>query len=365
MTEDDLEPVDLEPVDLEPDDGSRVERARDRRPAWIWVGLVGAGLAAWGAIALTTRGGHARPAPATPTSAPLVDRLAVLTPRLRTGLQALGSDRFAAVIDDRLYVVDEARPEASLVQLPEGHVTIADQSGPSLLASTFEQTLVSTQPISTRTLSPRDVAIRAVAPGRWWLLHDDGTVRLDHRSEFERVPSGLRVVAAVRDGFVALDTRSAWVLWSHSTVRPIATLGAQLLTTGPRTIAFKNNCGYSGCALEIVDLARGTFTTVQLSRVPEFAAFSPDGTRLALATTLADVYIIDAKTGAEIARTHSRNAPSPSLPFTWTPDGRALLVVQDHDVEIVHASDGLGTSLIAGTDASNSSSPSPDPEPSP
>jgi hypothetical protein len=84
--------------------------------------------------------------------------------------------------------------------------------------------------------------------------------------------------------------------------------------------------------------------------VPEFAAFSPDGAQLALATTLADVYIIDARTGVEIARTHSRNAPSPSLPFTWTPDSRALLVVQGHDVEIVYTSEGAASRVIAGTD---------------
>ena len=348
--EDDLEPIDLEPVDLEPVDESRIERTRDRRPAWIWVGLAGAGLAAWAAIALTTRGSHARPAPVTTTSAPHVDRLTVLIPRLRTGLRGLGSDRFAAVIDDRLYVLDLLQPEAALVQLPEGDVTIADQNGPTLLASTFEQSIVSTQPVSSRTLSSRDVAMRAIAPGRWWILHDDGTLRLDHRSEFERVPAGLRLVAAVTDGFVALDTRSAWVLWSHSTIRPIATLGAQLLTTGPQTVAFKNNCGYNGCALELLDLARGTVTTVQLSRVPEFATFSPDGTRIALATTLADVYVFDARTGLEIARTRSRNAPSPTLPFTWTPDGRALLVVQDHGVEVLQASDGRQARVIPGTD---------------
>ncbi|MDP9332952.1 MAG: hypothetical protein M3Q30_06555 [Actinomycetota bacterium] len=351
MTEDDLSPIDLEPVDLEPvGDESRLERARDRRSARVGVVLVAVGFAAWAVIALATRDGHSRPASTTPTSEPHVDRLAVLTPRLRTGLRGTGSGRFAAVIDDRLYLLDEARPDASLVRLPEGHVTIADHSGSSLLASTFEETIVSTRPVGTRTLSPREVALRAVAPAQWWFLRNDGTIRSDRGGELEHVPPGLRVVAAVRDGFVALDARSAWVLWSHSTVRPIGRPGAQLLTAGPRAIAFKKNCGYNGCALEILDLAHGTVTTIQLSRVPEFAAFSPDGTRLALATTLADVYIFDTKTGVEVARTHSRGSPSPSLPFTWTPDSRALLVVQDHDVEIVHASAGLATRVVAGTD---------------
>jgi hypothetical protein len=87
-----------------------------------------------------------------------------------------------------------------------------------------------------------------------------------------------------------------------------------------------------------------------LSGVPEFATFSPDGTRIALATTLADVYVFDARTAVEIARTRSRPAPSPTLPFTWTPDSRALLVVQDHRIEVLQASDGRETRVIAGTD---------------
>jgi hypothetical protein len=351
MAEDDLEPVDLEPVDLEPrDNASRFERRRDRRPAWIWVGLVGVGLAAWAAIALTTRGGHATPGPTTPTSEPHVDRLAVLTTRLRMALQSVGSGRFAAVIDDRLYVFDDTGPE-TLVALPEGHATITDQSGSNLLASTFQQTLVSTQPIGTRTLSPRDVAIRAVTPGRWWLLHDDGTLRLDHRSEFEREPKALRVVAEVQDGFVALDAPDfRWVLWSGANIRPLAPPGYQLVDTGPRTILFKHNCGYGGCDLEILDLARGTVRMTRSARVPEFAAFSPDGTRLALASTLGDVSIVDAKSGETIAQTRGRESPSPSRPFAWTPDSYALLVVQDHDIAILRASDGFMTRVIDRTD---------------
>ena len=359
MAEDDLELADLEPVDLEPgDDASRFERRRDRRPTWIWIGLAGVGLAAWAAIALTTRGGHARPAPTTPTSQPQVDRVAALAPRLRAALQSVGSGRFAAVIDDRLYVFDDETPSATLVALPEGHATIADQSGSNLLVSTFEQTLVSTRPIGTRTLSARDVAIRAVTPGRWWLLHDDGTLRLDHRSEFEREPAGLRVVAAVEDGFVALAAPDfRWVLWSGTnnqqsgtTIRQIAPPGYQLVVAGPRSILFKHNCGYGGCDLTILDLAHGTAGESRSARVPEFAAFSPDGARVALASTLGDVSIVDAKTGETIAQTRGRESASTSRPFTWTPDGYALLVVQDHDIAILRASDGFMTRVIDRTD---------------
>jgi hypothetical protein len=346
----DLEPIDLEPVDLEPEYAPHIRHARERRPAWIWVGLLGAGLAAWAVIALTTGGGNARPAPATPTSAPLADRLTALTARLHTGLRGLGTGRFAAVIDERLYLVDEARPEASLVGLPGSDVAITNQSGASLSVSSFDETIVFTQPISTRTLPAREVAIPAVAPGRWWIFRDDGTIRPDDTNESERVPEGLRVVAAVPEGFLALDRRSAWVVWSGATVRPIGRLGAQLLATGPRTVAFKNHCAYNGCELEILDVARGTGTTIPLSKVPEFAAFSPDGSLLAIATTLADVYVIDAKTGAHLAQTQSRYSLSPSLPFTWTADGRALLVVHDREVEVMPVSTDLAPSFIAGTD---------------
>ncbi len=130
---------------------------------------------------------------------------------------------------------------------------------------------------------------------------------------------------------------------------PIAPGDRRLLDTGPRTVAFTSDCGYRGCTLEILDLTRKTTVTTVLSRIPDFAAFSPDGTRLALATTLGDVYILDPRTGAVIARTHGRDSPSPSLPFSWTPDSRSLLIVQNDDVEIRRASDGVATSIVAPT----------------
>ena len=76
----------------------------------------------------------------------------MLAPVLRAKLQAAGVGHFAAVIDDRLYILDENRARETLVRLPEGHVTLDDQNGQLLLASTFQQTLISTEPIATRTM---------------------------------------------------------------------------------------------------------------------------------------------------------------------------------------------------------------------
>ncbi len=364
--EDELEPIDLEPVDLEPGDreldgdDSRFDRGRGRRPPWIWVGVAGVGLAAWAAVALTSGTNHPRPAsnpPSTSTpggvaaAAPRVDRITTLASALWTGLRGVGSGRFAAVVDDRLYLMYEARTEgeAVLVPLPEGHVTIDDQSDSSLLATTFQETLVSTASRATRTLSVRDVAIRAVQPDSWWLLRNDGTIRDDHGGASRRVPTGLRVVATVRDGFVALDARSAWVIWSGSTIKPIASAAGQLLAAGPRSIVLKNNCAYNGCSLQIVDLARGTIATSWLPRVFDHAVFSPDGTRLAIASTLGDAYILDTKTGAVVVGLSGLSQNS-SLPFSWTRDGRELVVVQAHGIQVLRASDGTVLATIPETE---------------
>jgi len=368
----DLQPVDLEPVDLEPGDfetgdfkpgaGVPFERGPHRRPVWLWLAPIGIALVAWAVVASTNHGTHAAPA-ATPASteqptatnpatttvpAPAVSRIASVAPTLQTALRAVGSGRFAAVVDDRLYVVDATKRETQLVPLPEGHVTIDDQNGPSLLVSTFEQTIVSTQPISTRTLSPRDFAIKGNDPAQWWLLRDDGTMRT-FAGAARQVPQGLRPAAAVQDGFVALDTGSAWVVWSPAGNLPIAQVGDQLLATHSHTIAFKSNCAYNGCALHLIDLAHGTLTSTGLSRIPQFAAFSPDGTRLAVGSTTGEVFLVDTQNGEIISATRALSSSSPSLPFTWTPDSRELLVVRDHAIEFRRASDGLVTRVVADT----------------
>jgi hypothetical protein len=356
--DDDVEPIDLEPIDLEPSaDEARFERERAPRPARsFWIVAVVLGLAAWAVVALVSSTSHRDEAVAptstlpVPSVAPQPDRVGVPAPTLRAALQAAGVSRFAAVIDDHLYILDENRARETLVRLPQGRVTIDDQNGQLLLASTFEQTLVSTQPIATRTLSARDFAIPAWAPTRWWILNSDGTIRADGGGPRLHIPDGLRVAAAVAGGFVALDVANAsWVLWAGPTTQKIAPAADQLLVTGPHTVVFKKGCGYNGCSVEILDLAHGTTTTIPLPQVPNFAALSPDGTRLALASTQGGVFVLDTRSGREIVRTVSVVSGIPSLPFTWSPDSHALLIVQDDDIEIRRASDGLATSVIRRT----------------
>jgi hypothetical protein len=353
MHEDDLEPiaVDLEPVDLEPetreplDQEWQLEQARIRRRVWIfWGALAAACFAIWAIASSSGGGNHLEPAP------PL-DRGQALIDELRLGLKGVGSSRFAAVINDRLYVFDESRAGPTLVPLPEGHAAIQDVSGSSLLVSTFEETLVSTQPAGTRTLSPRDTPVRAVAPGKWWRLSSGGIIRPDPGGDPIPVPPGLRVVAAVNHDFLAQRAPdSAWVLWSPgSTTTTVAPAGYQLLFAGPETIVFKHGCGYNGCFVETSNFVRRVFTTNRLSVIPQYAALSSDGRLVALASTLGDVFIVDTRTG-RVLPVRGVRAQNVSLPFSWTPDGRSLVVVGDHDVRVLRASDGFATAVIAKTD---------------
>ncbi len=380
MSSDDLEPVDLQsielqPVDLQPvgaetgGDAPRFDGDQDRRPSWIWIGIVGAVLVAWAAIALITHGSHDSSAPPPtppPTAVPSpsvvptaqVDPVTTLAPKLWTGLRGLGSGRFAAVIADRLFVLNDAstEAEASLITLPEGHLTIDEQSGSSILASTFAETLVATTSKATRTLTVRDTAIPAASPGQWWYLRNDGTIRADSAATPLRIPTGLRVVAALKDGFVGIDAPDfRWVFWSGATstragtVKNLLAPGYQLLVTGPNLAVFKFGCGYSGCGIAIVDVEHGAITTNRFPSAPQFAAFSPDDSRLALASNQGDVMILDTKTGGVVSGGRTISAAVGALPFSWTPDGRSLLVVGTHDVKVVRASDGVITKVIPAT----------------
>ena len=360
MSGDDLEPIDLEPADLDrPDsrrdvaDDARLRPGRDRRRV-LAVGALGLGVVACAALALTAKGGHrgATPAPApSSTTSPggLVDPVARVGGTLRSALRRTGSGRFAIVVDDHLYVLGGARTTPALVLLPDGPVTIEDASGSSLLTSSSATTLVSTDNLFTRTLTDHETALRATTPEHWWILRDDGTIRADFAGAPTTEPAGLRLTAAVRNGFVALDAHSAWVAWVGTSITPLPAPAGQLVASAPDAVVLRNDCSLAGCVLAFNDLADSTSTSIRFPAVPEFAAYSPDGTRLAVASTVGDVFILDASTGRILDRTLSRQSDSPSLPFSWTPKGDALLVVQDEDVEVRRASDGALTRVIPGT----------------
>jgi hypothetical protein len=361
----DLEPIDLEPVDLEPTrDLARFDRDRGPggRPRWIWIAVGACGLAAWAAIGLTTRPAHTSRETTPTTTVPAVpavrvDHVKVAGVALQTGLARLGVERFASVIDDRLYTFDAARGAPTLVPLPEGHVTITDQNGSSLLAWTFQQTLVSTNPISIRPFPARVTAIRAATPGRWWLL-GNGTIRRDQGDTVAPVPAGLHVIGAVDGGFVAYDDAGRWLLWSNRARTPGGTITPisyplpleQFLVASSRWVVFVGGCGYSGCNIYIYDVRERRLEQIHLTGVPAFGTFSPDGTRLAISTNQGDVYVLDSGNGQTLARTTSVAPPSPTLPISWTADTRALLVVQDGRIEIRRATDGAIVGAIDNTD---------------
>jgi hypothetical protein len=78
--------------------------------------------------------------------------------------------------------------------------------------------------------------------------------------------------------------------------------------------------------------------------------FSPDDTRLALATASGEVELLDAASGREIIRfARPGEATVASLPLSWTADSRMLLAVRRDEVDILRGSDGIVTSSITGT----------------
>ena len=84
--------------------------------------------------------------------------------------------------------------------------------------------------------------------------------------------------------------------------------------------------------------------------MPAFATFSPDGTRLAIATNQGAVLVLDSSNGQTLAQTTCILPDSPAQPLSWTADGRALLVVQTDRVEIREETDGALAGSIEGTE---------------
>jgi len=360
----DLEPVDLdlEPVDLELVDPAdvRVERRPDgrrdeRRRIVALLTAVVAIVVAFAFVAVKRSGQTARRAapPAVPTTGispafGAADPVSALMRRLKP----YWPDGEAIVMFGRIYVARARDPKPELV-VPERKAVIDDQSGSSLLLSTFPELLVATEPrVASRLLSRTSIAVRATEPDEWWILTSDGALRDSSSSKnVLHPPSGLRVAAAVPDGFVALDVRhSQWVVWSgEPSTRPIIDSHAQLVAARGPTILFRSGCTIDGCSVEVFDLARRSVVHAYVPGVPDFAVFSPTGSRLALASSLGDVFLMDPATGDMIAHTRSRTLPSLSSPVAWSSDGQRLIVVQDDSVEVRDAMNGTVSDVITGT----------------
>lgn len=349
----DLEPVDPEPIAVEFDPASARARAHaDRRRRAAWIAAAVAALIAFAAVAAVgnRNRGRARaesPATSTPPGTDTVDPVRALV--LHLGRYWPGGE--AIVMDGRLYVARarDARPELVVPELP---AVIEEQSGSSLLISTFPELLVATEPnIASHVLSPRTVAIAAREPDEWWILHDDGTIRDTITGNVLRPPAGLRIAAEVDHGFIALDVpHDRWVVWRGDPVMPrLVNSRAQLIGAQGSIAVFRSGCTINGCALEIFDLAHRSAIDGYLPGVPDFAAFSPTGSRLALASTLGDVFLVDPADGAVIARTRSRVLPSLSSPIAWSTDGQHLIVVQQDSVEVRNATDGAVADVVTGT----------------
>jgi hypothetical protein len=360
----DLQPVDLdlEPVELEPVDRADVRaerrsdtRRNDRRRVALLAAVVTA-VAASVFVAVNGSAHHAphaapRPAPAATTgTSPTFESADPISTLVRR-LQPYWPDGEAMVMFGRLYITRSRDRQPALVG-PAQPAVIEDQSGSSLLLSTFPELLVATEPrIASRVLSPQSVAVRATEPDEWWIVTGDGDLRDSVSGSVLHPPGGLHVVAAVPHGFVALDVRhSQWVVWSgEPSTRPIIDSQAQLVVARGPTIVFRSGCTNNGCSLEIFDLARHSTVRAYVPGVPDFAVFSPTGNRLALASSPGDVFLMDPATGDMIAHTRSRVLPSLSSPVAWSSDGERLIVVQNDSVEVRNATTGRVSDVITGT----------------
>src|SRR5262245_7125463 len=154
------EPVDLEPIDVTPRAPLPPPRPIPRR-VWIAVGL--ATVVIWGAIAFATRNASHDTTPRAPIDA------------LSEGIVDLGRGRFAAVVDNQLYVIERDRPGLhATVPLPAGPITVTGQSGDSLAVQTSNGNAIAfTTPIHSELVPVDRPVIADTVPGRWWTQHKD------------------------------------------------------------------------------------------------------------------------------------------------------------------------------------------------
>jgi hypothetical protein len=335
-----LEPVELEPLDVE-DQPLPPREPLHIRPSWVAV--IAAVVVAWIVIAVVTRDDHRKPtAPTTPTTAARNTFPASRPADLVVALKGVGSGRFAAVINSELFILNTNTGTRERVDLPPGPLWIESQNGSSLLVrKNRAYYLIGTVPISVVALPLSVPPIATLDRDHWWVVSPSqgGILRRDGDGPIQGVPAGVRLLAAVDDGFLA-TSRDSFVVWDGWTVRPLSIHGSFFDATS-RVVALGTNCPGLACVVDVTDLQRGGSTRLSAANADR-AKLSPDGSRLAVASERSQyVTMVDVTMGLTRSVLPRRKSPPMVAPLAWTPTGDALLVLTDSNISVVRASDGM------------------------
>jgi hypothetical protein len=254
-------------------------------------------------------------------------------------LRGVGSGHFAVVVNSELHVVDANAGSDVRLDLRVGPLWIESQNGSSLVVRKNRTlSLISTHPVSVEQLTVDLAPIATLDAGHWWIQRPEhnGIIQRDGDGPAQQVPAGVRLVAAVDGGFLAL-AGDAYALWDQWDLQSLPFRGAFLDAT-PRVIALSNGCPGPRCTIDIDDLQRGTIARLTTDSAGP-GAFSPDGSRLAVASVPASyVTIFDTEWGHS-TRLARRDTSPTVAPFAWVSNGE-LLVLTPTGVAVVDA-DGV------------------------
>jgi hypothetical protein len=364
---DDLEPVDLEPIDLEPidldaefdgpDEARRRTSARFRFASIVLVVLVAVAVVGIGMT--DTDQPDATPTTLTlPTDTPTRRSFGVrpLAPDrapehtvgvLFDALHDVGTGRFAAVVNDRFYVLDaRARTARHLASLGL-YASVEARSGNSLLVRTRTGSLLlGTDRDVVTDLREYRMALPARVRDRWWLVDHFGELRDSAFGRVRPIPDGIRLIGEFANGFLVLGD-DGYAVWDGTTAarRPLAIEGA-VLAADDVAVVTRFGCSTTSCAVDIFNDDSGSRRQFPVSNIPNAAAFSASRSYLALVSTRSEVTIVDMQGAPVWFNAGGRAGTVPPPPFSWTTNTDELLVVEQNALVIWRGPDAPPRTVV-------------------
>jgi hypothetical protein len=294
---------------------------------------------AGGALAFVTTEHHS-PHKAAPSPPPVTE------PSFDAVSLGITDGRFAVVTDGHLEFVDAHNGAIDSVQGNiAGDVAIAAANGSSLIAVAMRHWYLVEPGRAAEPLPPGNVFSRQA--GGWWIAQGDRVSVLGDPAPPIPLPAGTTAIADTSAGLVLQNNRDKHVaLWNpagRNPPRAIVNADAEILAVGGNQIVWRpaENGTAEVRVVDVVHRRSITITRPDLTSGVD-ASVAPDGKHVAFYNRNAGgtVALFDIENGAVLFDFDSRalgtfspftTVPGPTgyqpLPFTWTPDGRKIIVL--------------------------------------
>jgi hypothetical protein len=341
---------------------------KDRRPVWWKRGLVVVAVAAAVAVVALRQlsGDQDSPADYAPPAVVAGEPVPRIMP-VRAG-EAGGRHQLPLMRGVRLPVAGprpfwfwpatgRAEPIGGLPVTGAGYTFLRVAGGWALTRSTFARPacglcleaplpvyFLADHAIAARWTGTADAVARAAAAGRLWLTSyrqgDDPAHAAVTAREVGangrtlgpavRIPAGYAIDGATSRGLLLAPTTTrgglaVFWLWKPGAEEAARRFGT-LLAVNARQIAWMPRCAQR-CAIEVADVVTGQVTAVRLQsgHMPVSAAFSPDGTYLAVQVSTTRLYVVSIRSRQVAAVPGTRAAGGALVGFGWPDDADTLL----------------------------------------